>query len=264
MANLWIFGDSYGVSLRRNPSGGHRELTNDELTANNWIWYCSLAKRLGCENTINFCMSGVSNDYILHQLTNQIHNIEPNDYVIVISTSVLRKWFFEKSPELGNFYTAEFIKRASKGQYRAIMEFTKHLDNPILPSLDFCKFLWSIHFLTDQHQWNLLVLPGFEQQGFPISHNYQVKGTLVDICFKEFDSEETADWFYQTFSASVDVRPGHLSRSNHEILSEKLFNTLTANCELDLTSGFHKGIISPETIEDYTKTQIPVFDKEAL
>ena len=262
MANLWIFGDSYGIGLRHDPIKKVSELTAEDMIKNQWVWPVALSKKLNCSKLYNYCMSGCSNDYIFYRLLENQSKIQKDDYVVIISTSIERKWFLEKFPEVANFYTNNILPLVKKEIFEAITQYLLHLDNPISKKLDFYRTLAAIHHLTDLHDWNLLIIPGFEEEGYPISHKYQVTGSLYDICFKEFHSQEDTDWFYNIFSKHCDKRFGHLSKFHHEILLKKLVDTFTNNAKLDLTSGFREKFISKQSIDEYEKTQLPILNED--
>lgn len=263
MTTLWIFGDSYGVGLKHLRNSKKITSFEDKDYHNNpWIWFYNLGKKLKCENTINLSMPGCSNDYIFHKLLENRHKITQTDYVIVVSTSVKRKWFLKNNPELSNFYTNNFMKLAGKEVSDAVGKYLLYLDNPILIDLDFHKTLMAIHYLTDYHDWNLIVIPGFEEKTFPISHRYRVTGSLFDVCMKEFQTKNEEDWFYKQYCYGADKRPGHISKRNHEILTDKLVDCLINGSLLDLTSGFFEKFITKDDIETYEKTELPTIEED--
>jgi len=54
---------------------------------------------------------------------------------------------------------------------------------------------------------------------------------------------------YNKFSNTIDRRAGHLTKNNHKILEDKLYNTFTNNKILDLTTSFEEKIISKNNTE---------------
>lgn len=245
MSKLWVFGDSYGVHIAQDPT---------RVTP--WFWAYDLAKKLKCEKYENHCQMGVSNEYIHYMIKQYEDQIKPEDYVIVITTSILRKWFFKDKPFVSNFYINNFGQNVSKDEFESVRRYVVYLNNPELNKIYFEGFLGWLHYNTIKNNWNMLVLPGFEEEGFPVSNKYTVKGTLIDVCSNEFDTDEDAKWFYDVYSKGRDARAGHILKVNHEVLSNKIYDTFVNNTTLDLENGFYKSIISKNN-QDYLKEQVP-------
>jgi hypothetical protein len=238
MSKIWIFGDSYGTHLANN---------NQKITP--WFWAYSLGKRLNCTEYKNFSQWGVGNDYIHHEIDLHAEEISPQDYVIVITSSSSREWLIEEQPTFSNFYVDDLHKHVSRDQYNAIVGYANNLQFYRKSQLNFKKMLGSIHYMTDKFNWNLIAIPGSEHDGFPVSHRYTVKGSLFDVCYNEFKSKQDTEWFYNKFSNTIDRRAGHLTKNNHKILEDKLYNTFTNNKILDLTTSFEEKIISKNNTE---------------
>lgn len=255
MSTLWVFGDSYGTHVAQDPN-----------QIQEWVWSYALGKKLKCTKYANYSQLGVNNDFIHSKIIEQQENIKSEDYVIVISTSLSRKWFFKNIPWLSNiFNTNNLDKILDRNSINALYAYVKHLYNPFCDSLHFHQFLGWIHYMTNKNSWNLIVVPGFEEEGYPISNLYQVKGSLYDICYSEFVDEKAQKWFYEEYSNGRDKRAGHLLKCNHEILSEKLYNTFTKKESLDLSTGFYQKIISKENIHLYeNQLSNVVFDNHSL
>lgn len=239
MKKLWVFGDSYGVHLEHNPS-----------LVNRWFWGYQVAKKLGCEYYNNQSQMGVSNEYTQYLLMQNEKNISLDDYVIVISTSIARRWFFKEFPQLSNYYIENIHKFLSKDQYIALTHYVRHLHNTETDNLNMHSFLGWIHYMTQRRRWNMLVIPGFENNGYPISNRYKVEGSLYDVSFNEFVNNDESTWYYQCYCRGRDKRSGHISKRNHKILADKIYRTFTENSCLDLNENFCEKFISQETIND--------------
>jgi len=235
MKKLWIFGDSFGVHVAQDPK---------ELTP--WFWAYDLAKKLGCDQYENHCQMGVSNEYIHHMINDQKDNISKDDYVIVITTSIIRKWFFKDRPFLANFYINNFNENVTREEFESVRRYVVHLNNPELNNIYFEDFLGWLHFNSIKRNWNMIIIPGFESEGFSICHRYKVIGSLIEICSNEFDTEEDSKWFYDEYSKGRDRRAGHLIKDNHKILSEKVYNTFANDSVLDLSKDFIQKVISKD------------------
>lgn len=245
MKKLWLFGDSYGVHIAQDPTS---------ITP--WFWAYDLAKKLKCDQYENHCQMGVSNEYIHYMIKKYENDISKNDYVIVITTSILRKWFFENRPFISNFYINNFNENVSGEEFESVRRYVLYLNNPNLNNIYFENFLGWLHFKSVKNEWNLLVLPGFESEGFPISYKYNVNGSLIDVCLNEFSSDDDATWFYDVYCQGRDVRAGHLIKDNHKILCNKIYETFTGKKKLDLKSGFFEKVIKRDN-QDFLKEQIP-------
>jgi hypothetical protein len=248
MSKLWVFADSYGVHIEQKPEA-----------TNKWFWAYELAKKLKCDYYHNYSQMGVSNDYIQYMIMEREKEISPDDYVIVISTSLMRKWFIKDKPWVGNFYVNNVQQNTSIEFASAVRHYITHLYNEEAEKINFHQFLGWLHYTSDKHRWNMLVITGFEEQGYPISHRYQVIGSLFDICKNEFSTQEDLKWFYDVHGKGRDKRSGHLLRMNHEILCQKIFDTYTDNLPLDLNQGFNKNIISRNNINELVD-QFPELD----
>ena len=239
MSKLWIFGDSYGVHVEQDPS-----------LVNKWFWGYEVAKKLQCQYYNNQSQMGVSNEYIQYLMMQNEKNISCDDYVIVISTSISRRWFFKEFPQLSNYYIENIREFLQKDQYVALEYYIRHLYNPEADLLNMHRFLGWIHYMTQLRQWNLLLIPGFESDGYPIGHKYMVKGSLYDVSFNEFENDDDVGWYYHDYCQGRDKRSGHISKINHEILADKIYQTFTDNVCLDLNENFTKKIISHSSIDN--------------
>lgn len=234
MSTMWVFGDSYGVHIVQDPKEIHE-----------WFWSYDLGKKLNCTKYCNYSQLGISNNLIQSSIIDHQENIKPDDYVIVITTSISRQWFFKDKPWLSNiFQTTNLSKILDYNSINALQYYARYLYNPANDALQFHQFLGWIHYMTNKNNWNLIVIPGFEEEGYPVSNLYQVTGSLFDICFNEFENKEAEVWFYEKYSNGRDRRAGHLLRNNHKILSEKVYDTFTKKELLNLSNGFHQKIIS--------------------
>jgi hypothetical protein len=238
---LWVFGDSYGVHLYEDPK-----------KKTEWFWAYQLAKQLGCSEYINRSGMGVGNEYIQYQINQQSKSIKPEDYVIVISSSMSRQWLIYDSPHLSNFHVGNLQKIIPRETYEAIRMYATHLMFDERNCLQFAAMLGWVHYMTDKHNWNTIVVPGFENKGFPVNHKYNVHGSLFDICYDEFKTSKDEVWFYNDFCKTRDNRAGHIIKNNHYILTEKLVDTLTNGTDLRLDQGFEKNCISKDNVNFLT------------
>jgi hypothetical protein len=149
---------------------------------------------------------------------------------------------------MSNFYVDNIHEHFSKNQIDALTYYTKYLHNPEMDIINLHRFLGWLHYIGDKRKWNMLVLPGFESDGYPISHQYDVEGSLYDVCYGEFATMLDSEWYYKNYCEGRDKRSGHLLKSNHAILADKIYDTFTNKSRLSLSDGFVKGVISEKNI----------------
>lgn len=237
MSKLWVFGDSYGVHIAQNET---------DITP--WFWAYDLAKKLGCKSYQNHSQMGISNEYTHYKINQYKDQISFDDYIIVITTSFSRRWFFKDRPFISNFYINNFNHHTKKEEFDAVKNYVLHLNNPELHKIYFEDFLGWLHFNSIKNSWNLLIIPGFEGEGFDISYKYNVIGSLFNVCYGEFRSDEDQDWFYNNLcnNSGLDIRAGHLLKDNHVILTKKLYDTFKNNHTLNLNKDFIQKFIFKE------------------
>lgn len=235
MSVLWVFGDSYG------------HLNQEEYNrSKDWHWISLLSKELTENKFIANCAYGAANEWIYFKFLENLQNIKKDDYVIIISTQIDRRWFFENRIGASNLSVINSeTESLTYDQKKSVDGYLKYLNNPMFNPLLFHMFCNSIHYLTALHDLQLLVLPGFEESGFPISGKYNVVGSLFDICKNEIKGKSVKNWaqFIGDLHKGVDPRIGHLSPINHKILSNKLKNTFLDKDLLNLNEGFEEEII---------------------
>ena len=231
MKTLWVFGDSYALPYH----------TDEQESRIHWQF--SLMKNLNCDSVKTFAAAGAANEWIYSQFTEQLNQITPNDFVVFVSTQVNRRWFFPDNIGSSNYGVIQRgLADLSNEQKTALKYYIAYLDNPIMSFINFECLCNSIHRVSEQNKINLLILPGFENQGYPISGRYQVNGSLFDICINEVKGKDMDSWmhFISKIHKGLDPRVGHLSQDNHQILADKLAATFLKNKILNLEQGFRE------------------------
>lgn len=234
MSKIWVFGDSYAVPFfeKPGPEAVH--------------WSSLLALKLKCDAVEIRAHNGAANEWIYFQFQQNLPNITEDDYVIFVSTQIERRWFFLNNIGSSNFGVSNLSEAAlSRDEKTALKYYATYLDNPIMSSVLFNTICNSIHYVSKNQNLNTLILPGFEEAGYPISGKYTVTGSLFDVGVNEIKGKNNKAWF--NFIANthkgLDPRIGHLSYVNHCILTDKLYDTFTNNKILDLTTGFEEEIL---------------------
>ena len=231
MSNLWIFGDSYTKHSQSNQED---------------FWTFKLAKKLGVSTYHNWSQYGVSNEYICQGVMEHGDNMNPDDYLIFIVTWKGRQWFFEDHPELSNLNTMQnndiIKKEYGKDSVKAIQYYERYLDSDHQSNMRLNWYYGYLNFI-ESHFSNTIIIPGFDNN-FHRSMNHQVNGELFPIGSSEYETPKVGKKIFEDKWGSLDRRVGHMSLNNHEILSEKVYQTFTNNIPLDLHNGFEKEFIN--------------------
>jgi hypothetical protein len=226
---FWVFGDSFSTQdlppTPSNPSGKMDHLS----------WLGHVCKGLQIQEANIHADYGVSNDWIFHEFTTNINNMEEGDYVIIQPTQKHRQWFFE-DPCISNYWIKDLEHHVSKEESTAVEMYVTHLQNDKLDDLRYVQFCLALERLGQLAQHlRILVLPGF----FGVNG---VIGTLVSISDAEFDKTTTAQKYYDA-NDGKDPRLNHMSAVNHEILGNKIVEFFNTGASIDLTKDFKAGFL---------------------
>ena len=226
MKKLWLFGDSYAV-----------QWNNKNLIH----WATILTEKLNCRSIEIRAHNGAPNEWIYCQYLDHKDQISTEDYVVFVSTQMHRRWFFPDDIGSSNFNVTNLtVNNISVEQKKALEYYMMYLNNDTMAGLFFDSICNALHYTSLKNNINLLIVPGFEEKGFPISGRYRVNGSLFDVCMNEIKGKNLNSWhdYIAKKHQGIDPRCGHISTENHYILSEKIYNTFMNNDLLDLNSGF--------------------------
>ena len=250
---LWVFGDSYATE-----ANAHYNYTN----RSNWVWTTRLAKLLGFPRSAVVAQYGVSNEWIMTQVKGYKHHITPEDVVVIVSSGMGRRWFFKHSPELSNLGSLwntvlqrkEFWKQDrwdGKGKQiqKAVDYYLTYLadENDTIDNVYMEMFLAWCYQARQWGQWkNMILLAGFE--AMPLHSGNATKASLFDIDGAEIDKDnlEHKQEFLHHYKYK-DPRIMHLSRPNHEVMAQKLYENIANNKPLDFTTGFETDLYLDES-----------------
>lgn len=241
MANLWVVGDSFSF-------------INQEDSCYLQAWSPQLAKKLNY-TLYNNSLYGVCQDWELQQVNLAQDNILSDDQLIVVLTDPSRYWFFEDFPHLTNTHIFDFEEIINNtNRCNAVKSFIKYIQRE---SLDIQYINYRLSWLNNLSiikNWKKpIILLGFSQTILNLNHYTNLifsKGSLTqDVSNNEISLELITDKKFNYFFG-LDPRFNHMCLQNHDILVEKLYNTIKYGTELDLTSGFNLNIINKETVTD--------------
>jgi hypothetical protein len=227
---LWIFGDSF--SFRYNA-----ELPS--LENNISIWSEQLAKLLGCDTIEYRSNYGYSNDYIFKTVLDEIDKFEENDTVIVQLTDPSRRWFIKEDPTYGNYMTiltSKCNQHVTKEKKNAVKAYINYLYNEESDqSMYIQAFMALCQILSSTPVRNWKILPGFVSIPGTI-------GTMCEIANFEFPNQSERQKWYDTYK--IDPRQNHMSKENHTIFAEKMYNWIkNPDSQINLLDGFKKGFL---------------------
>lgn len=236
MPTLYVTGDSFS-----HIPPGH---TNPR------IWSIALANRLGYK-LANQSMPGAGQDWSCRYIDAVTNLITPEDQLIFVVTDPARFWFYEEFPEVSNYHIWEtdLIDRIGKARTKAIESYVKHIQRPALDLQSFLHRLGWLNNIATVRCWRkpLVVWGGFNyninpQKELDFPNLIFSKGNLLEVS----RSEELNDipWI------GLDTRYNHLCLSNHNILVDKIVDTLTNCTELNLLSGFKEKLWGLSTIRN--------------
>lgn len=225
--NLHVYGDSFSTPNRPN-SGVDR------------TWNEIVSDALGVEN-VNYAASGVSNDWIYYQVIESAPKWEDGDYVIIQLTAPSRDWVIEDQPMLSNLLNCKLTDTSNllgKNIIKAIDYYIKYLYNESKYVVQYNMLFNALNFIAlNQPNKNIRIIPGFKPlPGFD--------ATLVDICYKEFDSAETQKLVYN--KTGQDPRINHLSKNNHKILGQKVLDFFQKGITPSFVTGYDEKIITQD------------------
>lgn len=227
--NLWVYGDSFSADYDQEE----------------WIWSRALAHRFADAGMIkhykNASQAGAANDWIMMQIQEDLDRWDQGDYVIVIPTETGRQWWFEDAPYLSNIVSmrgseeAKDYSRKFPNRVQAVEYYVTQLWRPEIDKLRFDQALTWLKICALEKGVELVIMPAFE-----IGINYtgviHTVGSLTELVSnQEFVSEQDMNRWYST---GVDTRYNHMTRTNHGIMVDKLWDRFTQHTPVDLTQGF--------------------------
>lgn len=238
MPELYVIGDSFSY------------LHPDEESQNPRIWSVALAKKLKC-GLYNSSCAGSSQDWLIDSLYKFKNQITPDDYIVLVLTHPSRFWFFDEYPQLCNPFIIDFDRDITSGQSEAVAAYYKHIQRDTFDQRHQTIRLGNIANLARVNGWrDPVIMFGFEtnvlfKEDYPnlkFGNGFLTQDPSVGelSAYKEV---------LNLFSGN-DPRFNHLCLDNHDILVDKLYNTLVHGTKLDLTTGFIRDIITPNFLED--------------
>lgn len=252
------FGDSF-VDDNFNHDSLLPDITPSDL------WTAQLADRLNLPY-FNYAEAGVGMDYILTRLQWELVNkkVTADDLIIIGLTSWDRKWIVRDYPQASHLLNLEYNsfwryilnqnppeKRPQiEKQLSIAKDYYTHSWNQPLSFTEHSAFNSHLIWLRNKHNLSLITIPTFqpiiltgeEYLPDPNEGYYNVTGYLNNSSLKEFGGDEAWKvrdrYIDDVWGRGMDIRPNHLSKVNHNILVDKLYDTITNNVPLNLEEDF--------------------------
>jgi hypothetical protein len=262
MSKLYIVGDSYGAKEVGYTNFDTSGPTPDYQYGADVYWPKKLADLLGVEELVNGSSIGTSQDFAWSFLHRWIDEITPDDYLVVILTEASRFWFLQQFPQSSRYDIAkQFPHLHGHSEVEAINQFTRHIQRPAIDLMNVENRLAWLAYQTFKNKWRKPIVVYAMEQGLDFPRPYPdllfSTGRLEKISMDEA-GETTSRKEYNDILQFMDPRYNHLCLSNHQILADKIYQSLVDGAELDLTTGFVKDILSMESVED------PEFQQQEL
>ena len=224
--NLWVVGDSFVMP---------------NMKTTQWIdktkaWPYLLGKSLNVDATSVIGQYGCANTYICYEMKKNSIHMKPNDYLVVVTTSYTRQWFFFDQPQ----YTSAKVlfDKMDKEHKKAVEQYYTYLDdNGESKFINLENMIAWCHIFAQKKNLRLAIIPCFEWNHLHTC----LEGSLYQI-----DANEHGGGFkkqkWLDDNNKKCTKDCHLSFDNHIILSQKLTDFLTHNKEIDLSNGFVKDL----------------------
>jgi len=276
---LHIYGDSFGTLMKP----GQSRLLEKTLDENDY-WQVKLQKKLGCDELVNRSVFGTSLDCIQYLFNQNLDEISKDDYIIVIHTEASRRWFIEDMPNLTNF--ASFIKFPSgevnwdwielntahlsidkqklNAQVQAARDYCINLANGELEDL-YGNAIASYFKEFQTKGYKLINIPAF---GLKTKEDwntgFNTTGCLEQVSVYEFKAIEARDprSSYIQITQGVDGRVAHISKVNHDILVDKIYNSFINQDDLELDVGFKHSFITEKNWDKYNDYELYPTEKQ--
>lgn len=241
MPTLYIVGDSFTAAEKQ---GRDQEKT----------WWYRLGQKLDCDGLMNWSMIGSAQEYAWYMLQLQLDQIQPDDYVLIVATHPSRRWWVTDDPTLGKIEMLKESEDVDENILKAAILWERYIQRPQLDSIAVLQRFGWLSAIASKRKWRKpLIIFGFDQlvPGYDEFDNIRFsKGSLTEnISSQEVPGGHSND-SYNKLLKGLDPRYNHLCLRNHDILLDKVYNTLKNDKELDLTTGFDLGILTEETLKD--------------
>lgn len=139
----------------------------------------------------------------------------------------------------------------SHNEKSAFKDYMKYLDkNPLLDTVNLVNFLYAVDRLALKLKLKVVIMCGFADtrdiiNDITLDNVIVANNQLINVSVNECES-------YSVFDRMLDMeyRSCHISRSNHEVLSDKILNAFATGESFDVTDDIHLKLITDEIVDD--------------
>jgi hypothetical protein len=239
---IWIFGGSYA------------DIDNRPEFVDQW------GHQLGYP-IHSLALGGTSTDYVYKKFNDVRDQIDQDDIVIVVLSSLDRRWFVRDDP--ANSPWIHLIKnpRYNKSYADAVKSYLLYLEHREIYQTYLINFFYNLHNLTIKKNLHTIIMKSFSFdrisfKEFPQFH--VAKGCLYKVSENEFDLEFSKK--YPALVKGNDIRTNHMIKSNHKILANKIIRNIKRKSPIDLNRGFIKGVLNKKSLNNVEFKNRELFD----
>lgn len=244
MSKLWVFGDSFATVRNFH----YHDLDDNDMP--NWVWMQQVGRNLPIQHAHWHGLPGVSNEWIMNEVKKFTLDFKKDDYLIIISSHINRRWFIKDKPDCGNIYLENINKFLTKKQARAIKEYKETFidQHLVLSKLYQEQFLSWCYSFAQSAGVKLCLLPAFDETPwhYHIKPDNNIANCLTGVDEREFGDSDIKHIFLSKLWNGMDRRLCHLSEDNHTVLAQKIVRFYRYNEQIDLQTGFHKNLFNSE------------------
>lgn len=229
---VWLFGGSYA------------DMVNEPEFIDQW------GHQLGYPIQ-SLALGGTSTDYIYEKFNEVRDQIDHDDIVIVVLTSLDRRWFVRDDPANSPWIHHVKNKRYNRHYTEAVKSYLLYLEHREIYKSYLTNFFYNLHDLTIKKNLHTIIMKSFSFdrisfKEFPQFH--VAKGCLYKVSENEFDLQFSKK--YPELVKGNDIRTNHMIKSNHKVLANKITRNIKKKSPIDLNRGFVKGVLNKRSLNN--------------
>ena len=260
MRTVWVLGNSFSYQIEEHDT-----------------WMKQVIQQCGAEPQY-LSINGTSLDFVYDTFHKIKPTIQSGDIILATFTDINRRWFFRDVPSDAIFTKVDpdalttiveetelkFGKR-DIDVTNAINSYLDHLDNIIAYETYMLNFLYQLNTFAAKMNLHVIILPCFEYVANKLNE-HKDKFKFLNIADQSIMSiskmEFLPDEFYLSgiMRHNPDIRQNHLTKSNHNIMAEKLLNNITKKEPISLRHGFNSLFLSRDKMKDQQFSNIELFE----
>lgn len=215
MSNLWIFGDSFSATNKRNNIESWRRayLKWKGYTTNVWPEFLNIELNY---KLINLSISATDNYTIFDTIIDNIDKIQKNDIVIIGWTSTLRFRLVDKTNSFNTIRPSLDLKKSTLHAPFEYDNISLNTINELLVNRDTELYEWELNRFIKIINLYLMDIKVLHWSPFQSQHIH-----LKIKRIKEIDNLETI-----SMETNGEINDYHYSENAHSILSKKIYNIL--------------------------------------